>query len=325
MIVFRTDASADTGFGRLKRSTYLASLLKNKTEILFSIGGDKTAVRYLEERNFSSCPADRPDLLDNPSVKCILFDLRRFNQKDIRLIRRAKKNNIKTVQITDLGLSQQEVDYTIDSSMEPLSPYMPEKTVLSGPDFAILHNKFRHFNKVKRKYRKTVKNVFICFGGAVDYQVLRKIVDLLSRRKSNIKIAPGFYLKRSACKILKRIYPGIRFVGKTDTLARAFFEADIAVITTGVTAFEAAAAGTPALYFYSHDEQKAAAHSFEKKGAGLVIAHIDDLLKKGEDMLKKMTALSVEDRIRIGTSARKLVDARGVYRIIDFFEKENIF
>jgi spore coat polysaccharide biosynthesis predicted glycosyltransferase SpsG len=224
--------------------------------------------------------------------------------------------------VTDLGLNQQEVDYTIDASIDKMFPYYKDKKVLNGPDYAILHHKFRHFHKVKRKYRQKIKKVFICLGGAVEYRKLRKMIDLLSRHRWEIKVAPGFYLKRSSLKTLRRIYPGIHFVGKTESLARPFFEADVALISPGAAAYEAAAAGTPALYFYYHNEQKFIAHSFEKKEVGLEISNIDDLLHV--NLAEKMNTLTLKKRIDMGSKAKQLVDAKGVYRIIDFFEQHNI-
>jgi spore coat polysaccharide biosynthesis predicted glycosyltransferase SpsG len=323
MILFRTDASAKTGFGHIKRSVYLASLLKHKTPILFCTGGDKIAVRYLDEKKIPHISLKQvtkwPDKSFEP-LRGAVFDLRHYDDEDKELLKRARSLNKKTVQITDLGLSQQEVDITVDSSLEPLFPYSPGRVLLHGPGYAILHNKFRHFNNVRRKYRETITKVFLCLGGAADYQRLRAAIDMLTRHRYTVKVAPGFYLKKSALKTLKRIYPGVSFVGKTDSLARAFFEADIALITSGVAAFEAAAVGTPALYFYYHDEQKAVARSFEKQGAGLVISNIDDLLNEGKRMITVLHELTREHRVQIGERAKELVDAGGVYRIIDCFE-----
>jgi spore coat polysaccharide biosynthesis predicted glycosyltransferase SpsG len=256
------------------------------------------------------------------SIKGVVFDLRYFSDEDIRLLHQAKANNWATVQVTDLGLNQQEVDHTIDASIEKMFPYSKDKKVLNGPDYAILHHKFRHFHKIKRKYREKIKKIFICFGGAVKYRKLRKMIDLLSRHRWEIKIAPGFYLKKSAQKTLRRIYGGIHFVGKTESLARSFFEADVALISPGVAAYEAAAAGTPALYFYYHNEQKFIANSLKKKGVGLEISNIDDLLHV--NLEEKMNVLTLEKRIDMGSKAKQLVDARGVYRIIDFFEQHKI-
>ena len=324
MIIFRIDASIKTGFGHLRRSTYLASLLKNKTDILFCISSenDKTVTRYLEEKKWSYCSLKQLKQLLSSSVKSVVFDLRYFSDEDIRLIHQAKTNNWTSIQVTDLGLNQQEVDYTIDASIDKMFTYSKDKKVLDGPDYAILHHKFRHFHKVKRKYREKIKKVFICFGGAVEYRKLRKMIDLLSRYGWEIKIAPGFYLKRSAQKTLRRIYPGIHFVGKTESLARPFFEADVALISPGLAAYESAATGTPALYFYYHNEQKFFANSLEKKEVGLEISNIDDLLHV--NLVEKMNTLTLEKRIDMGCKAKQLVDARGVYRIIDFFEQHKI-
>ncbi len=321
MIVFRTDASQETGFGHIKRSALLASLLKNKNEILFCIGKDKVAARFLEEKKIPWCPLKQ---LPKEGITSIVFDLRRFSEADEQLIKRCRNQQVKTVQITDLGLSQQEVDYTVDCSITPIYPYPQDRHVLSGPGYTILHNKFRHFNKLPRKYRKVIRNVFISLGGGIDYKRLRQMVDLLSRYRYRLKIAPGFYLKRSAIKTLRRIYPGIRFVGAAESLARSLYEADVAVIASGITAYEAAAVGTPALYFYYHDEQKATALSLENCGTGLVISNIDDLLNAGKPVIDTMHRMTVEQRINMGAQGKQLVDARGVYRIIDFFREEGI-
>jgi len=325
MIIFRTDASTKTGFGHLKRSVYLASLLKNKSDILFCINNknDKIVTRFLQENKWSFCTLKQASQMDQLPVKSILYDLRYYTEDDIWLIRRARTNNWTTIQITDLGLCQQEVDYTIDSSFEQINPYSETRDVLKGPDYAILHTKFRHFHKIQRKYRKSIKKVFVCLGGTVQYRYLRQLIDIFSRHHLDIKIAPGFYLKKSALKTLRRLYPGIRFTGKTDNLARSFFEADIALITTGIAAFEAAATGTPALYFYYHDEQKFIAQSLKKKGLGLEISNIDDLLHV--NVIEIMNELTLEKRIDMGKQGKLLVDARGVYRIIDFIEKNNLF
>lgn len=324
MIIFRTDASTGTGFGHLKRSAYLASLLRCHTDVMFCVGNDKAVTRFLEERDFSICNSKRLQHLENQPIKSIVFDLPIFNSDDIQLIQHARSCGRLTVQVTDLGLVQQEVDYTIDSSPQQLFPYDPVKRdlLLNGPDYAILHHRFRHFNKIKRKYRQSIKKVFLCLGGAPEYRQLRSAVDRLSRQAVDIKIAPGFTLKKSALKTLRRIYPRVHFVGKSECLARPFFEADVALVSPGVAAYEAAAVGTPALYVYYHDEQKFVAETFEKLGAGLEICKIDDLIHV--DIAGKLNSLSLEKRVVMGSRGKAMVDARGVYRVIDFFKSHGI-
>jgi len=324
MIVFRTDASQKTGFGHLTRSSYLASLLKNKSEVLFCVNKDKTVIRFLDERHCSYCFPKDLERQSEPNYKSIIFDLRTFSDEDIRLLHQAKKYNRNTVQVTDMGLSQQDVDFTIDGSITRVFPYSEEKqnSLLTGPQYAILHSHFRHFNKIKRKYRQQIKKVFISFGGGATYRHLRNIIDLLTRFHFEVKIAPGFCLKKNSTKTLRRLYPGIRFVGETPSLARSLFDADVALISPGIAAYEAASVGTPALYFYYHEEQKATALAFEKEGTGLVISNIDDI--KNMKLIDKMNELPFEKRLEMGNKGKQLVDARGVYRIIEFFETHSI-
>jgi len=324
MLVFRTDASEKTGFGHLKRSVYLASLLKKKTGILFCVNNNKAAGRFLEDRQTPFCwTKELETLAKTPTeIKSVVFDLREFSVQDIEFLRWANANHIHTVQVTDLGLSRQPVEYTIDASIEKLFPYDEGEQVLSGPEYALLHHKFRHFNKVRRKYRKHIKNIFISLGGGVEYRQLRKLVDWLDRRRYNIKTATGFFMKKAGRKSLARLYPRLRFVGKTDSLARAFFEADAAIITAGVAAAEAAAVGTPALYLHYHGEQKFIAQTFEKYGAGLDIANIDDVLEG--NLIDILSSLTWEKRIAMGNKGKQLVDGSGAARIAAFFEEKGI-
>lgn len=322
MLIFRTDASVKIGFGHLKRSTYLASLLKSKTAYEFCISSDKVAARFLQDRRIPYRFLKDIKSLKNDSIKAVIFDLRSFSPSDLDLLNWARENHVVTIQITDLGLSQQPVDYTIDGSATQLFPYEKNKSVLAGPEYMIINHRYRHFNKVKRKYRKRARNIFISLGGTVGYRRLRSLIELLNRHRYNLKIAPGYYLKKSARKTLRRLYPRLRFVGQTETLARAFFEADIALITAGVAAAEAAVVGTPSLYFYYHDEQKFIAQAYEKLGAGLEISNIDDLIE--ENILEAIQSLTLEKRIEMGAKAKKVSDGGGAIRIVQFFEQKEI-
>jgi spore coat polysaccharide biosynthesis predicted glycosyltransferase SpsG len=329
MIVFRTDASQNTGFGRLVRSTYLASLLRSKTDdVLFCVKKDKAVGRFLDERGWTFCWLKEFNRLKNLPLKGAVFDVSDFTDEDHRLIKRARANpthSLKTVQFIEPGVTRQDVDYVIDASVQPPQPGGEDNpgAVLHGPGYAVLHTRFRHFNQIKRKYRRSVKYVLVCLGGCVSYRLLRKTVDVLSRYRFDVKVAPGMYLKKSSQKILRRIYPDVRFVGDTDNLARAFYEADAAVVTPGNAAYEAAAAGTPALYFFHRKEQKPEAGAFQQKGVGLAIASVDELPKI--NLSDIIADLSLEKRIEMGEKGKQLVDAKGVYRLLDFFQGAGLF
>ena len=322
MLVFRTGASPQTGFGSLKRSAYLASLLKKHCSLLFFINSDKTAINYIKNKKFKYIIQKDLKKLEKAPIRSIIFDLKHFDHQDITLLQWAKKSSVITAHFTDMGMNQQDADYTIDASIGRRISYKDEKKLFEGPDFRILHTSFRHFNRAKRKYMEMIKNIFICLGGSADYRILRKIIDLLTRHNFNLKIAPGFFLKKSSRKILRRIYPSIRFVGETENLARSFFEADIALITAGTCAYEAASGGTPALYLYKNKEQEFTANSFEKNGAGLKLSKIDEF--QNSDVIEKINQISLKQRIEMGKKGKMLVDGMGVYRVIDFLKNKGI-
>lgn len=299
MLVFKTEASVKTGFQYLEKSVYLASLLRKNVTILFCINQDKKAIKFLQEKKFPFCLPK--DLFINP-VKSIVLHVDNPGPADKELLNQAKKNNINTVQIAAPGRHLPETDC---------------QHLLSLPTYAIVHNKFRHFNQVKRKYRKKVKNIIISLEDAVEYRELRKIIDLLYRHRFNLKIVPTVYIKKSIQKILKRLYPGLRFVGKVDSLARPFFEADIALILPGYSAYETAAAGTPALYLPGGKKQAAAAEYLESKSIGIKVSHTDEIIEK-------IGSLTFAQRIAMGQAGKNFVDGKGVYRIVDFFKEKGI-
>lgn len=322
MLIFRIDSSPQKDFWRLNRSYYLASLLKKKTEILFCINNDKSIINFLKERRFHFCLFENFKNLDKKKFKSIVFDLKHFTKEDIKFLKWAKKNGINTIQITDLGLNQQDVDFTIDASIEKLSTYAKEKHILSGPDYAILHNKYRHFNKIKREYRKKVKKIFILMGENTEYRELREIVDLFFSYNYEIKIFPGICIRKSNKKVLKRIYPSIKFSGKAESIARSFFESDIVLLYDGMAAYKAASTGTPFVCLFSDKKEEFIAESFEKYGAGLKYKKNIDFKKK--DLVKYIDSLTFEKRVKMGNIGKRLIDAKGVYRIIHFFEEKEI-
>lgn len=301
MLIFRTDVSAKSGFGYAAGCVLLASLLKKKIDIIFCIEADKNKelVKYLQEKKISLC---RPQELFNNNPQGIIFYKDEFASPDRELLRQAKERHIKTVAIVPTGT---------------LQPGSGCEYTLSGPLYALLHSKYRHFNKINRKYRKSVKNILISLEDTQTYRELRRIIDLLYRQRFNIKIAAPPFSRKSIQKILKRIFPNVRFVGKTESLARPFFEADLALIIPAPAAYEAAAAGVPALYLPCSPQQAAAADSFEQENLGIKLANISDITQA-------IAGLSLEKRIAIGQTGKKLVDAKGVYRIIDFFKEKGI-
>jgi spore coat polysaccharide biosynthesis predicted glycosyltransferase SpsG len=322
MIVFRTDASSATGFGHFKRSFYLALLLKKRNKIVFIVNNDKIVQGFLKNSSIPFCLIDDFHTLLEERLTFTAFDIKQCSVLDIELLKSVKRKGIFTLQLTDLGLNQLDANVIIDHSPRKICIYNESEDLLTGLDYTILHHKFRHFNKVKRKYKTKVRDLFVSLGSRVQYNQLRPLVDLLHRHHYNIKVATGFCLKKTHRKTLRRIYSKIRFVGKTDTLARSLYEADVALITPGMLALEAAAVGTPSLYFYDNEAHRFGGEMYEKLGLGFGVSNIKSLREK--EIIKKLNMLNWEKRTSLGQGAKDLVDGKGVYRILDFLAQKGV-
>jgi len=305
MVIFRADVSPRTGLRSLRRCAYLAALLKKSNGALLCCREDKKAAKFLVERNFPVRFMKDPSILDLAGAQALLFDLDDLSAADMALLEKARQAGIKTLQVLGAGGAGQEVDIPI-----------------SGAGSALLHHKFRHFNTARRKYRKRIRNIFIHPGDLLPYRDLRAIVDALHRLGYRMKIAPGLSLKKADKRNLMKIYPGSHFCGKSESLARAYFEADLALIPPGDEAWEAACVGTPALYLDLEKGHEALAGTCVGLGIGV---RVPALAAWSLQALRDAIApLDPEQREKMGVAGKALVDGLGVHRFLKILTEQGI-
>jgi spore coat polysaccharide biosynthesis predicted glycosyltransferase SpsG len=305
MVIFRADVSPRTGLRSLRRCAYLAALLKKNNGALLCCREDKKAAKFLVERNLPVRFVKDPSTLDLAGAQALLFDLADFSPADKALLEKARQAGIKTMQILAADCAGQAVDIRI-----------------SGAETALLHHKFRHFNTAKRKYRKKIRNVFIHLGDLLPYRDLRAIVETLHRLGYRMKIVPALSLKKADKRNLMKIYPGSHFCGKSESLARAYFEADLALIPPGDEAWEAAAVGTPALYMPLDKGHDALAGTCSGLGLGVKVPALADW--SVQSIRDAIAPLDIEQREKMGAAGKALVDGLGVQRFFMVLKENRI-
>jgi hypothetical protein len=305
MVIFRADVSPRTGLRSLRRCAYLAALLKKNDGALLCCREDKKAAKFLVERNLPVRFLKDPSTMDLAGAKALLFDLDDFSPADKALLEKARQAGIKTVQILGAGCAGRPVDIQV-----------------SGAGSALLHHKFRHFNTTKRKYRRKIRNIFIHLGDLLPYRDLRAIVETLHRLGYRMKIVPGLGLKKADKRNLMKIYPGSHFCGKSESTARACFEADLALITPGDEALEAAAVGTPALYMLQEKGDDALAGTCSAQGTGVKVPALADWSVQA--LRDAIAPLDQETREKMGAAGKKLVDGLGVQRFFQVLKENGI-
>jgi len=322
MIIFRVDVSPRTGLRSLRRCAYLAALLKKDHGVLLCSREDKKAAKFLAERNLPVRFLKDPSTLDLSEAQALIFALDVFSPADITLFEKARKAGIKVVQVLSSGDSGQPVDFQVGPSCGPVQPDIPATCHLVGAASALLHHKFRHFNTAKRKYRKKIRNIFIGLGDMLPYRDLRAIIDTLHRLGFQMKIMPGLSLKKADKRNLMKIYPGIHFCGKSESPARAYFEADLALIPPGEEALEAAAVGTPALYMSLDQGHAILAETHSTQGIGIKIPALADWSVQA--VRDAIAPLDPECRQKMGAAGKALVDGLGVQRFFKVLKEQGI-
>jgi spore coat polysaccharide biosynthesis predicted glycosyltransferase SpsG len=322
MIIFRADFSPRTGLQHLRCCALLASLLKKNNPVLLCSREDKKSAKFLAEQNIPAAMGKDPSAMDLAGVTAIIFDLPHFSSLDSALLEKAKKTGLKTIQIVNMGVECQPVNILLQPLPQMENQAANGQIVLAGPSYALLHHKFRHFNPARRKYRKNSKNIFINLGGLLPYRDLRLVVDSLHRLHLKMKIAPGLNLKKADKRNLMKIYPGIHFCGKSESPARAYFEADLALIPPGDEALEAAAVGTPALYMLMGEGQEDLADTCAGMGIGVKSPSLTDF--SVQTVRAAITPLTLECREQMGAAGKKLVDGLGVQRFFKVLKENGI-
>lgn len=313
MIVFRTSASGEAGYRRLQRCIYLGAALRNDADILFCVDKDKQALELLREKKFRVCLTSDINHVKQENPAAIVFDLPEFSAFDTQLLEWAVTQKLRTAQFVEWGQASQPTDFV-------LGPGAVSGT--GGLEHAVLHHRYRHFNKSRRKYRSSNRNVLIDLGESLEYRAFREVVDMAARYIKHVKIVPGYFMKKGNKKTLKRIYQNVRFTGKTDSFARAYFEADVALVSPGIEAYQAAAVGTPALYLPVSDGDDAVARMLETNRLGFNLGSAGSLSRsRFKEVLER---LSFDTRLEMGVTGIHLVDGRGASRIIDFYKKNII-
>lgn len=306
MILIKTEASSEIGFGHATRCMSLASLIKSQNKIHLLINEDKILVRTLKSRKIPfSLVKSNPDL-GKMDLKAILLDIPLKEKKDLPILKWAEENGIPVAEF----------------SHHPHATANFVKSITLSPQTIMLHPRYRHFHKIERNYSKNIHKIFLSLGGKTKYRMLRKTIDILVPISSRLKIALSPYLKNSCKKVLRRLYPKIHFVGETDNLARSLFEADLALLTPGMVAYEAAAVGTPALYVFEDKELESMASLFEDRGAGKKLCNIQQI--KEIPLEKTLSQMTQKNRQAMGEMGKSMVDGMGIYRVIDFLRNEDI-
>jgi len=201
-----------------------------------------------------------------------------------------------------------------------------------GEKFMVLNPLFTEYNLKDKNVPRKLKNILISFGGSdprgLTQWSLNMLHDVL--KDYNVSVAAGKGVKNQ--NEIKRCCTnlGFQYIYNGENMAQLLYEADIAVISGGITLYEASTVGTPAMVIPQVEHQYKIGKRFERMGAA--VCPVDEKNLERGKIVKTLNKLIENHNLRRKMSAKgkKIVDAQGVYRIgnviefvANFFKGEN--
>jgi spore coat polysaccharide biosynthesis predicted glycosyltransferase SpsG/ribosomal protein S18 acetylase RimI-like enzyme len=330
-IIFRCDGGSiqEIGLGHVVRCLLLARELQQDpgTEILFLMRDTPEAVRRVQQAGFpvkaiaenddDSAVTLRTLVEFNPDI--IVVDHLQNEPSYLSLI---KKTGIILVTIDDWGEARKFADITIN----PI--FRTGDSLYEGYDYMVLppvpDDEVAHLNA------GAVKNVFVSFGGFDASNITERFLSTIQPGQD----APQYHV------VVSHLYENFqrlceRFASRNDihlyqdppNYLKLLHQADIAVVSGGLTMFHAAASGVPALVISQYDHQADNALRLREHRAVEYLGRADQLdfnqlmadlkrIKENEPKRREMAAMG---RIAIdGLGIKRVVDVIGIVNRLDW-------
>jgi spore coat polysaccharide biosynthesis predicted glycosyltransferase SpsG len=352
LIVIRTDANRELGYGHLMRCLSVAKKMRQrKFEIKFVLGYFEQAARDLiskEGFDLECLPGE--SRLDNEvklteryglaAADAVLVDICHGasfqNAGQLPKFFRSLTNRLGPVVIFD-GAGEHSLMTNPNVQCEiAIAPYpgvertAPDnaKTLLAGLDYVVLPADFAEQGNQHGIFRETADRIFITFGGSDPCGLSvtsLKALDVIEDRSIQVRVALGNGFTKELREQIRLVAKEVKFDvemldGPTSLLPHMLW-CDIAISATGLTKYELAVTGTPSVQL-STDLIHARVN--EPFAAAETAVHLGVHTDVEPEALGNACISLLDDpgiRMRMGGNGKALVDGKGVDRIADAIEE----
>lgn len=321
--LIRCDGGGKFGYGHVKRMVALARALRDREGIgsVFALNGTEDAAQPIRRAGFEAVmlqgPSDLETLIDANNPDLLLLDGREGPSR--AELEKLKRGVAVTAVIDDGHERRLAADYAY-------YPPVPGARALDwtgshtlpriGWDYALLGLASKPVAMRAPAARPTV---LVAMGGSDPHGLTLRAAKALAELDSNLRIrfVIGAGMKDAAgvARGLVALKTNYETVEGADDLSTEYASADVALCAFGVTAYELASFGTPAIYLGLTDDHASSASAFADAGMGIslgVAAKVEDaeIARTVQWLLGKPAAR--RDMRQAGLS---LMDGQGAARI----------
>jgi spore coat polysaccharide biosynthesis protein SpsF len=329
LALIRCDGGGMLGFGHVKRSLTLARSLRDREGlgVLFALNGEEEAASVIRQAGFETIVLPRnsqttafTSLVTAKKPDMLIADARTNLSRDM-LARIATKVGIVALidDTSDRRLAATHLYYTPAPQVDRFSWKGTNTVVRVGWEWALLGFDPTRVPPVTTPRDAERPTMVVSMGGCDPLDLTRLAARALAKITAPFRvrfvIGPGFRTARAIAREVETLSPNFQAVHGVDDLGPEFAAADLALVTFGVTAYELAALGVPALYLAISDDHTLSGSTFEKAGMGMVLGlgrmlRADDIARATWKLL-----LDPEKRRDMRAAGLNIVDGRAAERI----------
>ncbi len=159
----------------------------------------------------------------------------------------------------------------LDQNLQPPGRYTPwvapDCICLLGPEYALLRPGFRHHRPAVPRWPDQVARLLVFFGGGDESNETGKVLEVLQGLSVAVDVViGGAHARKDALADRCASLPGCRAHFLVDDMAALMARADLALGATGVSTWERACLGLPALVVSVADNQHPIARAGQEAG-----------------------------------------------------------
>ena len=332
-VVFRCDASCTIGYGHVSRClTVGAAFVAAGADVRFVMRDLDQEVSQRVESSGHGIVRLRDDADEIEDLRvtlnacqavssCLITDSHVLSEAFYARVRSA---GVPLVSFDDFAGVAYASDLVINHNIgaEKLRYSVgPHTRLLLGPRYLPLRRPFRHLLGQPRPIRQQVGAVVVSLGGMPETEsasiILEGLRDWADAGRVEVTIVAGVRAPAGAVRTLREGLPSGGRVLVDPDLPRLLFGADLAVVNGSVTAYEAAALGTPLIVTAVSENQRAAVAEFCEAGVAAALPNVADLTPAAVARLVAAVAADRDRRTEFSARGRALVDGAGTDRIVE--------
>jgi spore coat polysaccharide biosynthesis protein SpsF len=189
----------------------------------------------------------------------------------------------------------------------------------TGFEYVTLSSVFQKKHTNNRVIKETVDNILVLQGGSDTYGFIPKIVkalfDIPENISMNVIIGPNFTHDKELDQVLQKAAGKFNIIRDISDLSDLMLMADVAITAGGISLFELACLGVPAIVMCGERFEEETAQRFQDEGFGVNLGFGRDVNEKAIYGALKRLMVSFNSRTAMSERGKTLVDGRGIERI----------